>query len=244
MQKVLIIDDEKPTLTMFRLFLGAYGYEVFVAEDGHTGLDIVEKENPAIVFTDIKMPEMDGIEVLKRIKQLAPRTEVIVITGHGDMDLVIRALNLDATDFINKPVQRKALDAALKRAEARIHSPGSGESATPELERRGDAAVIHIGGRLDGEGRRRLKRVWAEAGSTETGSVILQFDAATSISGAGLTLVMQLLGEMKKHGKTTAICGLSENFKAIFDMLGITRSMDLFETVEEAIANTGSQKGT
>ena len=117
MRKVLIIDDEKPTLAMFRLFLEAYGFEVFTAENGEEGIRVFEKEKPGIVFTDIKMPGMDGFEVLKQIKILAPDAVVIVITGHGDKELAGKALDLKATDFIHKPVQKEALDAALTRAE-------------------------------------------------------------------------------------------------------------------------------
>ena len=69
------------------------------------------------------MPKMDGFQVLKEIKRMAPETEVIVITGHGDMDLIVQALNLDATDFINKPIKRTALDAALRRATERLQRP-------------------------------------------------------------------------------------------------------------------------
>jgi hypothetical protein len=67
-RKVLIIDDEKPTLAMFELFLEAYGFEVLTAEKGEEGIEVFEAENPSIVFTDIKMPGIDGFEVLKRIK--------------------------------------------------------------------------------------------------------------------------------------------------------------------------------
>ncbi len=116
MQKVLIIDDEKPTLGMFALFLEAYGFEVLTAESGQEGIDVFERENPAIVFTDIKMPVMDGFEVIRRIKALSPGAVVIVTTGHGDRDLAKKALDLQATDFIHKPIQKDALDAALAKA--------------------------------------------------------------------------------------------------------------------------------
>ena len=115
--KVLIIDDEKPTLAMFELLLEAYGFEVLTAENGEDGIVVFEAENPTIVFTDIKMPGMDGFEVLKRIKATSPDAVVIVITGHGDKELEKKALDLKATDFIHKPVQKKALDVALERAE-------------------------------------------------------------------------------------------------------------------------------
>ena len=117
MQKVLIIDDEKPTLSMFQLFLEAYGFEVLTAESGEEGIPVFEREKPDIVFTDIKMPGMDGFEVVRRIKALAPHAVVIVTTGHGDKDLAKKALDLNATDFINKPIQKEALDAALAKAQ-------------------------------------------------------------------------------------------------------------------------------
>jgi YesN/AraC family two-component response regulator len=116
-RKVLIIDDEKPTLAMFELFLEAYGFEVLTAEKGEEGIEVFKAEHPSIVFTDIKMPGIDGFEVLKRIKTISPGAVVIVITGHGDKELAKRALDLKATDFIHKPVQKEALDAALEKAE-------------------------------------------------------------------------------------------------------------------------------
>lgn len=122
MEKILVIDDEKPTLSMFRLFLDAYGYSVYTAENGTEGLDIFRKEKPAIVLTDIKMPGIDGLAILQQIKQIAPHTAVIVITGHGDTALAEQAVALDAVDFINKPIKKEALDAALKKAKQKLDS--------------------------------------------------------------------------------------------------------------------------
>ena len=122
MNKVLVIDDEKATLSMFRLFLEAYGYLVLTAENGTAGIEIFAKERPSIVITDIKMPGIDGLAVLQRIKDLDPQAGVIVITGHGDAELAQRALENDAVDFIPKPINRKALDAALKKAEKWVAS--------------------------------------------------------------------------------------------------------------------------
>jgi YesN/AraC family two-component response regulator len=121
-EKVLVIDDEKPTLTMFRLFLDAYGYKAYTAENGVTGLEIFKQEKPTIVFTDVKMAGMDGLAVLQQIKKIDPRTAVIVITGHGDSALAEQALKLDAVDFLHKPIKKEALDAALEKAEKRVKS--------------------------------------------------------------------------------------------------------------------------
>ena len=108
--KILVIDDEKPTLSMFKLFLTAYGYEVHVAEDGEKGLEMFNTLSPEIVFTDIKMPGIDGLEVLRRIRKTNTDSQVIIITGHGDMEKAVEALDLDASDFINKPVFKNSSD--------------------------------------------------------------------------------------------------------------------------------------
>ena len=79
-----------------------------------------QKEFFPIVLTDIKMPGMDGIEVLRRIKEINPEVEVIVITGHGDMESAIQSLHLGASDFITKPVSDQLLSIALERAEERL----------------------------------------------------------------------------------------------------------------------------
>jgi CheY-like chemotaxis protein len=88
MKKLLIIDDEASTRDLLKLSLERDGYTVFTAEDGPTGLEIFAKEIPSIILTDIKMPGMDGIEVLQRVKERNPDAEVIVITGHGEMILL------------------------------------------------------------------------------------------------------------------------------------------------------------
>ena len=104
MPKVLLIDDEEPIRKIVGLYLQSHGYEVITAADSQKAMELFQPENPSVVLTDIKMPGMDGIEVLRRIKQTSPETEVIVITGHGDMDLAVQSLQLDASDFITKPV--------------------------------------------------------------------------------------------------------------------------------------------
>lgn len=115
MENVLVIDDEKAILNMFPLFLSFYGYTVLTAENGEQGLEIFREQRPPVVFLDIKMPGMDGREVLKQIKEIDPETEVIIMTGHGDKELAKEILNLHADDYINKPFQKDSLDEALKR---------------------------------------------------------------------------------------------------------------------------------
>ncbi|MCP4667464.1 MAG: response regulator, partial [Deltaproteobacteria bacterium] len=114
--KVLIIDDEEGIRKVMSITLEDAGYEVLTAGDGERGIQLCRRESPHIVITDIRMPGMDGIEVLKRVKENHPDKEVIVVTAFGDLDIAIRALQLDASDFITKPVNSEALFVALERA--------------------------------------------------------------------------------------------------------------------------------
>ncbi len=98
-------------------------------------------------MTDIKMPGMDGLQVLGKIKSISPDSEVIVITGHGDMDLAIKALNLDATDFLNKPVKREELEKALQLSADRIEFARSRQKDIV-LTLEDDLAVINVSGNL------------------------------------------------------------------------------------------------
>ena len=115
-KKVLIVDDEEDICEVLDITLSDEGYEVFTASSGEEALRLYKKVNPPIILTDIRMPGLDGIELLKRIKGSNPDTEVIMITGHGDMDLAIKSLKLEATDFITKPINYDILKIALKSA--------------------------------------------------------------------------------------------------------------------------------
>lgn len=120
MSKLLLIDDEEGIRKLLSLSLKSDGYDVVTAESGQDGLDLFQEEAFSIVLTDIKMPGIDGIQVLREIKKINPNTEVIVITGHGDMESAIQSLHMGASDFINKPVNDDVLSIALERAEARL----------------------------------------------------------------------------------------------------------------------------
>ena len=104
LKRVLLIDDEEGIRKVMSIALRDSGYVVWTADSGEQGLEIYEKEQPALVLTDIKMPGMDGIGVLRRIKEMETDSEVIIITGHGEMELAISALQLEASDFITKPI--------------------------------------------------------------------------------------------------------------------------------------------
>jgi len=133
-KKVLIVDDEEGIRKVLGISLADSGYSVITAKNGEEALDIFRKTIPTIVLSDIKMPGMDGIELLQSIKKENPDTEVIMITGHGDMDLAIKSLKYEATDFVTKPINDDILDIALKRANERISMRQQLREYTENLE--------------------------------------------------------------------------------------------------------------
>ncbi|MDC0335291.1 response regulator [Pseudodesulfovibrio sp.] len=233
-EKILVIDDERPTLKMFTLLLNAYGYEILTAENGQEGLDLFKKERPGLVLTDIKMPIMDGIEVLKEIKKVDPHAEVIVITGHGDMDLAIQALNLDATDFINKPLQRESLEHALNRAAERL-AIAKNEEGQVGISERPAAVVIGVRGNVTANTIPHLTEAFDKAKAMNKDVVLIDFEENASINGAGITGLTNLLQTNRDAGIRVVLAGLSSNFKTVFEMVGITKLADLFNNEDEAL---------
>ncbi len=131
---ILLVDDESDIREVLSLSLSDMGYHVYTAENGDQALHIFKDVQPCIVMTDIKMPGMDGIELLQKIKHENSETEVIMITGHGDMDLAIRSLKNEATDFITKPINVDALEIALQRVREKILTRQKLREYTESLE--------------------------------------------------------------------------------------------------------------
>lgn len=228
--KILVIDDEKPTLSMFRLFLTAYGYEVFTAEDGEKGLQLFDELQPDIVFTDIKMPGMDGLEVLRKIRNSGAHTQVIIITGHGDMEKAVEALDLDASDFINKPVERHALSSALIRAEKRMQTPEAPPFEFFEMHT-DHRHTLYLNGRLTAvSGAFFLP--WLKSldpGSGETREVTLVFNELCSIDSSGIGLLMDVLQKLKQKRIPVILDNLAYNYLKIFEMAGMDKCATLRE---------------
>jgi signal transduction histidine kinase len=131
---ILLVDDEQDIRDVLNIALLDMGYRTVEAENAAEAFDAYRQESPQIVVTDIKMPGGDGIDLLKKIKNENPETEVIMITGHGDMNLAIRSLKHQATDFITKPINVDALEIALRRACEKITMRKKLQDYTRSLE--------------------------------------------------------------------------------------------------------------
>ena len=140
---VVVIDDEEDIRDVTAMMLRDSGYHVEVAPDGVSGIQLCGQSRPRIVITDIRMPGIDGLKVLETLKRDMPDIEVIVATAFGEMDVAIRALQLDASDFITKPISHDALFMSLKRAKERFAAKEKIKDYTALLEKQvADQAII------------------------------------------------------------------------------------------------------
>jgi len=116
MPKILVIDDERAIRNTLKEVLEYESHEVDVAEDGPTGIALFESTGYDIVLCDIKMPKMDGIEVLQRINEINSDTPVVMISGHGNIDTAVDAIKKGAFDFLEKPVDLNRVLITIKNA--------------------------------------------------------------------------------------------------------------------------------
>jgi DNA-binding response OmpR family regulator len=110
MDKILVVDDEVAVCDLLKDFLTLKGYEVYTASDGYTAINKAKEVCPHLVLLDIVMPGISGIEVLKEIKKLNPKTGVIVITAVPDHGIITESIDLGAYDYITKPMNLKHVE--------------------------------------------------------------------------------------------------------------------------------------
>lgn len=115
-QRILVIDDEAAIRDSLRMMLEYDGYEVSGAATGQEGLDLVEREPPDLVILDVKMPGMDGIEVLDRLRTMDEGLPVVVVSGHGTISTAVEATRKGAFDFIEKPFASDRVLVSLRNA--------------------------------------------------------------------------------------------------------------------------------
>ena len=114
--RLIVIDDEKNAADALGALLREDGYEVSVAHDAETALKLLETQDPDLVLTDLRMPGMDGVELLGRIKAMHPATMVILMTAFGTVKTAVKAMKLGAEDYLNKPVDLEELELVVERA--------------------------------------------------------------------------------------------------------------------------------
>ena len=118
--KILIIDDERSIRNSLKEILMDEGYDVDVAEDGTQGCEMVDKEKYSIIFCDIKMPGMDGLEVLDKLNEMGVDSAVVMISGHGDISTAVECIKKGAFDYIPKPLDLNRILITIKNATEKV----------------------------------------------------------------------------------------------------------------------------
>jgi DNA-binding NtrC family response regulator len=117
--RLLLVDDDPNILTTLGMRLEAMGYRVLTAADGAEAVQTAEKAEPELVLLDLRLPKMDGLEVLERIKESQPETEVILLTAQGTVETAVAAMKAGAYDYLEKPIDSQRLGVVLQQALSR-----------------------------------------------------------------------------------------------------------------------------
>ncbi|HAS88067.1 MAG TPA: histidine kinase, partial [Desulfovibrio sp.] len=222
-KKLLLVDDEEGIRRFLGLTLMDLGYDVETADNGESALKLIEKVNPAVILTDIKMPRMDGIELLKAVKTDFPHIEVIMLTGHGDLDLAIESLKFEAADFITKPIDDEVLEISLNRVMEKIQLKDQVREYTENLERLVEEKTQRIV---------ELERQNAAAQVVEGLSEVLSSAAHEVETGSGLFNELPCLVSI--HNRYLEIVATNELLKErLGDVVGMN-SFDIYSDRENA----------
>lgn len=149
MSKILIIEDEEAIRRVLVKILSEENslYKVFEAVDGLSGTELIKKEDFDLILCDIKMPKMDGVEVLQAAKKLKPEIPIVMISGHGDLDTAVNTMRLGAFDYISKPPDLNRLlntvRNALDRKKLVVENKRLKHRISQKYEMVGDSEVLH-----------------------------------------------------------------------------------------------------
>jgi DNA-binding NtrC family response regulator len=133
--KVLIVDDEPAIREVLEMILQEWGYEVRLASDGAEAKDTVEAYEPDIVISDVVMPQLSGLDLLRALKAGNPARPVILVTAHASIDLAVESMKQGAQDFVTKPMDYPKLRAILKAAESDIELRQTSKRLSSQLEK-------------------------------------------------------------------------------------------------------------
>lgn len=190
MPKILIVEDEAAIRRVLVKILSEESdtYEVMEAEDGLVGIDLIKKEDFDLVLCDIKMPKMDGVEVLEAVKKIKPEVPMVMISGHGDLDTAVNTMRLGAFDYISKPPDLNRLlntvCIALDRKELVVENTRLKKKVSKNYEMIGESEAIG-----------QIKEMIEKVAPTETRVLI------TGPNGTGKELVAHWLHQQSDRSK-------------------------------------------
>jgi len=195
---ILVVDDEQRVLDEIKEFLQNRDYTVFTANSGSEAFKKLEKKSIDIVILDIKLPKISGLDVLKRIKEDHPEIEVIMISGHGDMETVIHAMRQGAIDYFPKPFRLIDINNSILRTQRFVDLNKKLKTAQTSVDLLSKKMREDINGRLIGQSSaiKNLKRMMAKVAATDDTSVLILGE-----SGTGKELVAQGIHNLSNRSK-------------------------------------------
>ncbi len=182
-KKILIVDDEKSLLESLEMFLSEKGYNVACAT---TAAEAIEKNGsfkPDVIVLDIRLPDKDGLEVLKEFRETTRKSNVIIITAFHDMDTTIKAMKFGACEYIPKPIDIEELESAVERA-ARAGAPGPAANAISL-----DPSHIYEKGKIIGKSR-EMKEIFKAIGILSENKVTVLVEGET---GTGKEMIARAI---------------------------------------------------
>ncbi|MFH1569223.1 MAG: sigma-54 dependent transcriptional regulator [Gemmatimonadota bacterium] len=179
--RLLLIDDDEVVRRTVGAFLTRMGHRVIDADSGRRGLALFDAEAPDLIISDVRMPDLGGIELLRALKERDAAVEVILITGHGDMETAIQALREGAFDFFNKPVRLEDLAASLERTRRFQALRRERDQIRARLEslERSDAPRLDDAMVGESQAMRRVAELVAKVAATERTTVLIRGESGT-----------------------------------------------------------------
>jgi len=186
-ESILIVDDQETTRHFLNKALSQDGYSVLTADSGAAGMDLIARENPDLVLLDLKLPDMSGLDILRKVRENGDETCMVIMTAYGDVEVAVEAIRAGACDFVVKPVNLEQLGLLVKRELER-------HSLERELvHRRRVAGEKFSREYVMGESRsiRRIYEIAEQVAKSDTTSVLIEGE-----SGTGKELVAHYVHEM------------------------------------------------
>jgi two-component system response regulator HydG len=170
---VLVVDDDPESRAAMLKVLESVGYPTREADNGQQGLDLILQESIDVLVTDLRLPVMDGVELLKRAKAADQEIEVILITGHGTVEVAVEAIKEGAYDFITKPVKKAQLLRAVEKASERQYLSRENKELRSQLSQSGVRRFVYASGEM-----RNISRM-VEQVAPSTATVLITGDSGT-----------------------------------------------------------------
>ncbi len=210
---ILAIDDEKNIRHLLRNELTLEGFDVTTAKSGEEGLKLLKDKRFDVVLLDIKLPRMNGIEVLRNLKQKSPNTEVIMITGYGDIQTAVESMKLGARDYITKPFK-------LSELLALVNDVATENVARKDLRGQLAGASAHGSPRSVGCPSQEMKQVYDLADRVADTDVTVLVQGETGVGKDVLAARIHLRSRRKDYPLVVVDCGLLNQNLAESELYG------------------------